>query len=145
MDRGMFVTVLGRLAGADASSANAAFSDTAAGSYYTPYAAWASANGIVQGVGDGLFAPAREITRQEMAVMLNNYVKFKGLELSSDVNVTFADDAEIASWAKDGVYALAGAGILNGVGGGNYAPNKTATRAEVAMMLMRFIQNNDIE
>jgi hypothetical protein len=141
MNRGMFVTVLGRMEGIDANSyATAAFSDTATGSYYTPYAAWASANGIASGVGDGLFAPSREITRQEMAAMLNNYVNFKGIRLSSDAEVTFADDAEIASWAKDGVYALAFAGVLNGVGDNNYAPAKTATRAEVATVLMRFVQ-----
>jgi hypothetical protein len=128
--------------GIDANSyATAAFSDTAAGSYYTPYAAWASANGIVQGVGGGLFAPSREITRQEMATMLNNYVNFKNIRLSSDAQVTFADEAAIASWAKDGVYALAFAEILNGVGDNNYAPAKTATRAEVAMMLMRYMQS----
>jgi hypothetical protein len=141
MNRGMFVTVIGRMEGIDATGyATAAFSDTAAGSYYTPYAAWASANGIVQGVGGGLFAPTQEITRQEMATMLNNYVKFKNIKLSSDAQVTFADDDAIASWAKDGVYALAFAGILNGVGDNNYAPTKTATRAEVATMLMRFVQ-----
>jgi hypothetical protein len=141
MNRGMFVTVLGRMEGIDVNAyVTAAFSDTAAGSYYTPYAAWASANGIVQGVGGGLFAPAQEITRQEMATMLNNYVNFKNIRLSSDAQVTFADDAAIASWAKDGVYALAFAEILNGVGDNNYAPAKTATRAEVATMLMRFVQ-----
>jgi hypothetical protein len=141
MDRGMFVTVLGRLEGIDAAAyANAAFTDTAAGAYYTPYAAWASANGIVEGVGGGLFAPAKQITRQEMAAMLGRYVNFKGLRLSSDAQVTFTDDATIAAWAKDGVYALAYAGILNGVGDNLYAPAKTATRAEVATMLMRFVE-----
>ncbi|MDR1246454.1 MAG: S-layer homology domain-containing protein [Clostridiales Family XIII bacterium] len=141
MNRGMFVTVLGRMEGIDVNSyVTAAFSDTAAGSYYTPYATWASANGIASGVGGSLFAPAQEITRQEMAAMLNNYVKFKGISLSSDAQVTFADDAAIASWAKDGVYALAFAGVLNGVGDDLYAPAKTATRAEVATMLMRFVQ-----
>jgi hypothetical protein len=141
MNRGMFVTVLGRMEGIDASAyASAAFSDTAAGSYYTPYAAWASENGVASGVGEGLFDPSREITRQEMATMLNNYVNFKNIRLSSDARVTFADDAAIASWAKDGVYALAFAGLLNGVGDDLYAPQKTATRAEVATMLMRFVQ-----
>jgi hypothetical protein len=141
MNRGMFVTVLGRMAGIDAKAyASAAFSDTAAGSYYTPYAAWASENGIVQGVGDGLFAPAQEVTRQEMAVMLCNYADFAKIELGNETQVTFADDARIASWAKDGVYALAFAGVLGGVGEGNFAPEKTATRAEAATVIMRFVQ-----
>jgi hypothetical protein len=139
MNRGMFVTVLGRIAGIDAAGyANASFTDTAAGAYYTPYAAWAAENGIVQGVGEGLFAPAREITRQEMATMLAAYADFAKIALRGETQVTFTDDAKIAAWAKDGVYALAFAGVLNGVGDGVYAPTKTATRAEVATMLMRF-------
>jgi hypothetical protein len=141
MNRGMFVTVLGRLAGADTSAyANAAFTDTAADAYYTPYAAWASESGIVEGVGGGLFAPSREITRQEMATMLHRYVSYARITLESTPRAAFADDAAIASWAKDSVYALAFAGLLNGVGEDNYAPAKTATRAEVATLLVRFIQ-----
>jgi hypothetical protein len=141
MDSGMFVTVLGRLEGVDAAAYTATpFTDVKAGAYYAPYAAWASANGIASGVGGGLFAPTKQITRQEMAAMLGRYVNFKGLRLSSDAQVTFADDAAIAAWAKDGVYALAFAGILNGVGDNNYAPARTATRAEVATMLMRFVE-----
>jgi hypothetical protein len=143
MNRGMFVTVLGRMAGADPEGAgyvNAAFSDTAVGAYYTPYAAWAAENGIVQGVGEGLFAPTREITRQEMATMLCNYADFAKITLASETQVTFADDEEIASYAKPSVYALAYAGLLNGRGDGSYAPSEPATRAEVATMLMRFVR-----
>ncbi|MDR1573528.1 MAG: S-layer homology domain-containing protein, partial [Clostridiales Family XIII bacterium] len=142
MDRGMFVTVLGRLAGIDAATyIDTPFTDVKAGAYYAPYAAWASANNIVEGVGGGLFAPAREITRQEMATMLNRYINFAKITLASNPQAAFADDAAIASWAKDSVYALAFAGLLNGVGDNNYAPTRTATRAEVATLLTRFVQN----
>jgi hypothetical protein len=142
MDRGMFVTVLGRIAGIDAAThTDTPFTDVKAGAYYAPYAAWASANGIVEGVGGGLFAPAKEITRQEMATMLNRYISFAKITLASNPQEAFADDASIAAWAKDGVYALAFAGLLNGVGENNYAPTRTATRAEVATLLTRFVQN----
>jgi hypothetical protein len=141
MDRGMFVTVLGRIAGINAADYTATpFTDVKAGAYYASYAAWASENGIVEGVGGGLFAPANPITRQEMATMLNRYVGFAKITLASAAKDPFADDASIASWAKDSVYALAFADILNGVGDNNYAPAKTATRAEVATMLTRFVQ-----
>ncbi|MDR2132509.1 MAG: S-layer homology domain-containing protein, partial [Clostridiales Family XIII bacterium] len=139
MDRGMFVTVLGRLAKIDATAYTATpFTDVKAGAYYAPYAAWASENKIVEGVGGGLFAPANQITRQEMAAMLIRYADFAKIALTGAEQASFADDAEIAAWAKGGVYALASAGILNGVGDGNFAPKKTAIRAEVATMLMRF-------
>jgi hypothetical protein len=141
MDRGMFVTVLGRLAGIDAAVyTSTPFTDVKATAYYAPYAAWASENGIVEGIGGGLFAPANQITRQEMATMLNRYVSFAKIMLESTPRAAFADDAEIAAWAKDGVYALAFAGLINGVGDDNYAPTKTATRAEVATLLARFVQ-----
>ena len=142
MDRGMFVTVLGRIAGIDAGAyTSAPFTDVKATAYYAPYAAWASENKIVEGVGGGLFAPANQITRQEMATMLNRYVSFAKITLESNPQAAFADDAEIASWAKDAVYALAFAGLINGVGENNYAPTRTATRAEVATLLTRFAQN----
>ena len=141
MDRGMFVTVLGRIAGIDAAAhANAPFTDVKATAYYAPHAAWASENGIVEGVGGGLFAPSNQITRQEMATMLNRYASHAKIALESNPQATFADDASIASWAKDAVYALAFAGLINGVGENTYAPAKTATRAEVATLLARFVR-----
>ncbi|MDR2295215.1 MAG: S-layer homology domain-containing protein, partial [Clostridiales Family XIII bacterium] len=141
MDRGMFVTVLGRLAGMDeAAYTSTPFTDVAAGAYYAAYAAWASEKGIAGGVGDGLFAPSRPITRQEMATMLHRYMEYAGIPLGGAAHEPFADDAAIASWAKDGVYALAAAGLLNGMGENTYAPTRTATRAEVATVLMRLAQ-----
>jgi hypothetical protein len=141
MDRGMFVTVLGRIAGIDAAAhANTPFTDVKATAYYAPHAAWASENGIVEGVGGGLFAPSNQITRQEMATMLNRYASHAKIALESNPQATFADDASIASWAKDAVYALAFAGLINGVGENTYAPAKTATRAEVATLLARFVR-----
>jgi hypothetical protein len=75
-----------------------------------------------------------------MATMPNRYVSFAKITLASNAQEPFADDATIAPRAKDGVYTLAFAGLLNGVGGNNYAPTKTATGAEVATLLMRFAQ-----
>ena len=142
MDRGMFVTVLGRVAGIDASAyTQTPFTDVAAGAYYAPHAAWASENGIVEGVGGGLFAPANQITRQEMAAMLHRYVNFAKITLENNPHAAFADDAAIADWAKDSVYTLAFAGLINGVGENSYAPAKTASRSEVAALLARFAQS----
>jgi hypothetical protein len=142
MDRGMFVIVLGRLAGIDASAyTETPFTDVKAGAYCAPYAAWASANGIMEGVGNGLFSPVREITRQEMATMLNRYISYEKITLAGDSQEAFADGAAIAAWAKTSVYALAFAGLLTGVDENNYAPTRTATRAEVATLLTRFVQN----
>jgi hypothetical protein len=144
VDRGMFVTALGRMAMIDASQyTDTPFDDVTQGLYCAPYAAWAAENGIAKGVGDGVFEPMRRITRQEMATMLSGYIAFAEIELDRGNAASFTDEAEIAGWAKDGVYALAGAGLLNGVGDGAYAPARTATRAEAAALLARFMQRYD--
>jgi hypothetical protein len=139
MTRAMFVTVLSRIAKADLTTfTTGAFDDVPSGEWYSAPVAWAAKNGIVEGVGGNNFAPNQAITRQEMAVMLNNYAEFAKITLKSGSAVTFADEAEIASWAKDAVAKFAAAELLNGVGENKFAPLNTATRAEVATLLTRF-------
>jgi hypothetical protein len=142
MTRGMFVTVLGRIAGIDAAEyTGGTFDDVDEGEYYAPYTVWASQNGIMAGVGGGRFAPGDAITREQMAAMLNNYAGFAGIALSTDAETPeFTDAAQISAWAADAVEAMAKAGIINGIGGGRFAPKNTATRAEVATLLARFLQ-----
>jgi hypothetical protein len=141
MTRGMIVTVLGRLYDADTSAYTAGgFDDVAAGQYYTAYAEWAKENGIVGGVGGNLFAPGNNISRQDFAVILMRYADFAGKQFPVTRQfVTFADDAEIADYAKNAVQTLYNGGIINGVGGDAINPKGSATRAEVAAMLHRFI------
>ncbi|SHH88373.1 Ig-like domain (group 2) [Sporobacter termitidis DSM 10068] len=144
MTRGMFVTVLGRLAQVDVDAAeyqDSRFADVEPGAWYAPYVAWAEKNGIASGTGEDAFSPERAITRQEMAVMLESYVKIAGMTLKSSQAESFDDQADIAPWARDAVEALVKAGLLNGVGDGTFAPAKTASRAEVAALLARFIQD----
>jgi hypothetical protein len=141
MTRGMFVTVLARIAGADLSAYTASpFTDVANDTWYTAPVAWAAANRIVSGVGDNVFAPSLAITRQEMAVILANYIAFADISLNEGAAVTFADAGDIASWAQAAVNQFAAAGLIAGVGDNLYAPLKTATRAEVATLLTQFVQ-----
>ncbi|MDR1328832.1 MAG: S-layer homology domain-containing protein, partial [Oscillospiraceae bacterium] len=141
MTRAMFVTLLGRIAGVDtAANAGTAFDDVGADEYYAPYTVWASKNGIVSGVGDNKFAPDMQITREQMAAMLNNYVEFAKITLASGSGPAFADAGEISSWASAAVRKMADAGIIAGVGDNKFAPKLTASRAEVATLLARFLQ-----
>jgi hypothetical protein len=141
MTRGMFVTVLGRIAVIDAAAwKDNPFTDVAAEQYYAPYVVWAMKNGVVSGVGDGKFAPDGPVTREQVAVILNNYVRFAKITLKTGEAVTFVDDGDISPWAKGGVDAMTRAGILAGVGDGAFAPKSTATRAQVAALLSRFTQ-----
>ena len=142
MTRGMFVTALGRLAGINPDSYKTGkFTDVKADAYYAPYVNWAAQTGIVTGVTATTFAPDTNINREQMAVIMKNYAAKLGYDLPQTLKaVTFADNANISSWAKDAVRAMQQAGILAGKNGNKFDPKGTATRAEVATVLRRFVE-----
>ena len=113
----------------------AEFSDVQAGSWYEPYVAAAYNSGIVNGIGDNLFGTGMPIKRQDMATMIYNAAKHSGMELSSAAENSFADEAEISEYAKEGVYALSSSKIINGMGDNVFAPLQTSTRAQAAKVL----------
>ncbi len=140
MTRGQFVTTIGRIEGvkslSDGGSGATAFSDVKATSYYAPYVKWASENNIVNGTGDGKFSPEARISRQDMATIILRYATKKGLPLTDGGSAErFADDADIASYAKEAVYAMKASGIINGMGGNQFIPKGNATRAQAAKIL----------
>ena len=109
------------------------FTDVKADAYYAPYVNWAAQTGIVEGVTAITFAPDTNINREQMAVIMANYAKKLGCDLPKTLQaVTFADNAQISSWAKDAVKVMQQAGILAGKNGNKFDPKGTATRAEVA-------------
>ena len=142
MTRGMFVTALGRLAGINPDSYKTGkFTDVKADAYYAPYVNWAAQTGIVESVTAITFAPDTNINREQMAVIMANYAKKLGYDLPKTLQaVTFADNAQISSWAKDAVKAMQQAGILAGKANNRFDPKGTATRAEVATVLRRFME-----
>lgn len=142
MTRGMFVTALGRLAGINPDSYQTGkFTDVKADAYYAPYVNWAAQTGIVEGVTDTTFAPDTNINREQMAVIMKNYAAKLGYDLPQTLKaVTFADNTQISSWAKDAVKSMQQAGILAGMVNNRFDPKGTATRAEVATVLRRFVE-----
>ncbi len=150
--RGMFVTALARMDKADTKGYANLFDDVSDKAYYSESIAWASVNGIVNGIGNGKFAPEALMTREEMAVMIRNYINVQyndvhfNTELASISAIeTFADDDKISSWAKGAVYSLAEMGLLNGKGNGNFAPQDKVTRAEAATILVRLSEKMTVE
>ena len=143
ISRGMFVTALGRLAGIDpaAYASSSRFSDVPATDYYAPFVEWAASKGIVNGTGANTFEPGRAVTREEMAVIMRRYADKLGytLPVAREAEI-FADDAKITSSMKDAVQAMQQAGVMNGKGGHLFAPKDTATRAEAAAVLRRFVE-----
>ena len=140
MTRAMLVTVLHRLDGADASGTNS-FTDVLNGKWYTNAIAWASANGIVEGLSGNRFAPNAPIAREQLAAILFRYAKACGYDVSARAElIAYADAAQVSAWAGDAMRWAVAAGLISGRSGAQLAPKGEATRAEVAVILMNFVQ-----
>lgn len=139
--RGMIVTILHRLEGLP-SATGTAFSDVPAGQWYTDAVAWASANNIVNGYGNGKFGPNDPITREQMAAILYHYAEYKEYDTSiTGSAITFADGEQVSAYAVDAVNWAIGVGLLQGVGNNKLSPASGATRAQTATILMRFCES----
>ena len=143
LTRAQVVTVLYRLEGEPNVQFSSVFSDVQAGQWYSNAVIWANANGIVQGVGGGRFDPNRGITREEFAAMLHRYASFIGANtaVSSGFNLNnFQDHSQISGWAE--TYALWANynGLITGTTTITFSPQGLATRAQCAVILMRFVQ-----
>ncbi|MDO5387975.1 MAG: NEAT domain-containing protein [Clostridia bacterium] len=140
--RAMVVSVLGRLAGTSINKeGETPFNDVKTDDYFKPYVLWASENNIISGVGENKFAPNMNITREQMAVMLNKFAESNGIEYKNIYSAgNFSDSDNISSWARDSVDALVRAGVISGRTDGSFDPKGTATRAEIAVMLVNFVK-----
>jgi hypothetical protein len=143
MTRAMLVTVLHRLED-EPLAAGELFTDVNASGYYAAAVDWASANGIAEGLGDGRFAPAGEITREQLAAFLCRYARSLGADVSAPGDISlFMDAKDVSSWAQEAMEWAVGAGLITGrsnIIGTELAPKDTATRAEVAAILRRFVE-----
>lgn len=110
------------------------FTDVGENDWFCGYVAKANELGIVSGIETNIFGTGRNITRQDMAVILYRALEYKGKSLESG-ELEFSDSGEVAIYAQKAVAALAKAGIINGVGDGRFNPTGLATRAEAAEMV----------
>lgn len=141
--RGMLVTVLYRLHGQNLpADFDNPFKDVPADEYYSEAIAWAAANKIVTGYGDGLFGPDDIISREQLAVIFLRYADFEGKKFSvTRQPIVFADDASIEDYARESLVNLFNYGIITGKGGNLIDPKGNTTRAEIAAILHRFAEN----
>lgn len=141
MNRAMFVTVLGRMAGIAETTAQTRFTDVVVDSFYSGYVAWADEQGIVKGVSSTIFAPNRDVTREEMAVFLYRYAAAQGMDVTVEnaegVLSGFADADKVSSWAYDAMVWAVSRGLIIGTDNG-LEPQATANRAQVAVIIHRF-------
>lgn len=140
LNRAMLATILYRMAGSPAGAGEgSAFTDVALDTWYAGAVAWANENGIVSGMGDGTFAPLNAITRQQLAAMLYRYAQYSKLDTSAKGDLSkFTDGGQVSSWASDAMAWAVGTGLISGKTADTLDPTGTATRAEVATILMRF-------
>ena len=140
--RGMIVTILHRLEG-EPSAPGASFTDVPAGQWYTDAVAWASANDIVFGYGDGRFGPEDPITREQLAVILYRFARYQGRSAAISGNAAaFVDGNRVSAYALDAVNWAVGIGLLQG-SDGMLSPTEGASRAQAAAILMRFCEEDE--
>ena len=141
LSRSMIATILWRLEGSPDGNPTR-FTDVPNGQWYTEAVNWAAANDLVNGYGNSTFGPEDDITREQMAAILYRYAQFKGYDCTVQGDLSrFADGGQTSDWARDAVVWAVDKGLLTGKGGGLLDPKGTATRAEVATILMRFVEN----
>ena len=138
--RAMIVTILYNLEGKPSAGSNG-FQDVAANMWYTAPIAWAAQIGVVHGYDAARFGPNDTITREQMAVILHNYAKYKECDLSSGTNLSdFTDANQISSYAQTAMQWTSANGLINGMGNGVLDPKGSATRAQAATILMNFCE-----
>lgn len=139
MSRAMFAMVLWRVAGSPASSAALPFADVAADAWYADAVRWAYAAGVINGVSTTAFDPESPVTREQMVTMIVRYAEKIGAVTGARDDLSqFSDGMQVSSYALAAVRWAVAVGLLRGMGNGRLEPQGTATRAEVATLLMRF-------
>ena len=141
--RSMIVTILYRLEGEPVVDYAMGFTDVAGDAYYAEAVRWAASEGIVGGYGGGLFGSDDAVTREQLAVILYRYAVYKSYDVSigEDTNILSYDDfADLSEYAIPAMQWACGSGIVNGTSESTLTPQGEATRAQVAAMLMRFVE-----
>ncbi len=138
--RAQLVTILYRLAGEPEPGGDSGFADVAAGTWYTDAVAWAAQNGIVNGVSDTEFAPGDDITREQLAAILYRYAAYQGYDVSQRADLSgFGDASSIRPYAQEALSWASAQGLVLGFEDGSLRPQGTASRAQIAAVLMRFL------
>ena len=138
--RAQLVTILHRLAGEPEPGGDSGFADVETGTWYTDAVAWAAQNGIVNGVSDTEFAPGDNITREQLAVILYRYAAYQGYDVSQRADLSGFGDAEsISGYAQEALSWAHAQGLVLGFEDGSLRPQGTASRAQIAAVLMRFL------
>ena len=139
-NRAMLATILYRLAGEPAVSGDLPFTDVESGTWYTDAVLWAAQNGIVNGLGENTFAPMNTLTREQLVTMLYRYAEAEGYDVSAAADLSgYPDAGKVQPYAQEAMSWAVAEGIVEGMDG-NLNPAGSATRAQIATILMRFCE-----
>ena len=143
--RGMMATILWRMEGSPVPKGKNSFTDVEAGKWYADAITWTAENGIFAGYGKDKFGPDDPITREQLAAIFYRYADYKGYDLIVKGNLDkFKDADKITDYAKTAMQWAVGSGLVKGKSGNLLDPQGTATRAEIAAMLHRFIEKYEL-
>ena len=138
LTRAMMVQILYNMENKPAVT-KSSFSDVSSSAWYADAVAWAEANEIVAGYGDGSFGPDDSLTRAQAATILLRYAQYKGMSTTERTTLTFSDASDVPSWAGAAMQWCAAKGYLQGDDTGRLLPNGTATRAQIAAIMQRYL------
>ena len=139
--RAMIATILWRMAGSPVVNYAMNYTDVAQGQWCSEAIRWATSEGIAGGYGGGVFGPSDTITREQLAVMLYRFAQAQGYDVTASADLSgYTDVGEVSSYAAQALSWTAAEGIINGTGATTLSPDGSATRAQVAVILMRFCQ-----
>lgn len=139
MNRAMFVTILGRMAGVQTEQTHETnFTDVKADSYYAGYVAWAVEAGIVKGTSETTFSPGAKITREQMVTFLHRYAQYRGRNVTAEDSAMkqFPDADQVSPYARQAMAWAVDTGVVDGIGG-KLKPQAHATRAQGVQVLVR--------
>ena len=143
--RGMMATILWRMEGSPVPKGKNSFTDVEDGKWYADAITWTAENGIFAGYGKDKFGPDDPITREQLAAIFYRYADYKGYDLAVKGNLDkFKDADKITDYAKTAMQWAVGSGLVKGKSGNLLDPQGTATRAEIAAMLHRFIEKYEL-
>ena len=143
VNRAMFVVILAKIDNANLDPyTGRAFNDVEEGTWYSKAVRWAAVFGFASGVGDGMFAPYSFVTREQLAAFLCTYASKRGHDVSASASLDkFTDAASVSGWAEKAVKWAVASGMISGKGDGKLAPQDSATRAEIAVIIKKFVEN----
>ena len=143
MDRQMFATILAKIDGADLSSyTEMSFTDVEAGKWYSASIEWAYQNGYAAGVGEGIYGRKNPVTREQMAMFFYTYSEKNGIDVTVRTDISgYADYNRVHAYALDAMAWAVNAGIISGTSDTTLSPRDSATRGQVAVIVMSYVEN----